>query len=197
MIRLCNFITALRLVFRSHFDISNTRKTGQHHLSHCIQIPIPTRTSLFSPFWHPIFSLVLDDFTIISSLNRSMPLFLPRHTCLAIRIGESRGAATRISVHCISTRPAIIAWFALTLICICNKTYLFQTRPFKIMQQTPVQIKHTVQNIGKYIGNSIWFHSWYHTKGVRVTLICNQYTYVIYQRDDHSLTYWTVRGNSN
>ena len=152
VIRLCNFITALRLVFRNYFNILNTRKTGQHHFSYATQIRIPTRTSTFSI---SDMSFFLDAFTNLSSLNRFMPLFLPMHTCLAIRVRESRNATTRISVHCITTRPAILAWFALTLIYICNKTHLFQTRHFKIMQQSRVKNKIYGTKHWKCIENSI------------------------------------------
>ena len=38
-----------------------------------------------------------------------------------------------------------------------------------------------IQNIGQNNDKSVRFRSWHHTKGVIVTLICNQYTYVIYK----------------
>ena len=40
-----------------------------------------------------------------------------------------------------------------------------------------------VQNIGQYIEKSVRFRSWHLTTGVIITLICNQYIYVIYQND--------------
>ena len=53
-----------------------------------------------------------------------------------------------------------------------------------------------IQNIGQNNDKSVRFPSWYHTKGVIVTLICNRYTYVIYQNDVHSINYWILQSNS-
>ena len=50
-----------------------------------------------------------------------------------------------------------------------------------------------IQNIGQNNDKSVRFRSWHHTKGLIVTLICNQYTYVIYQNYVHSITYWILQ----